>query len=260
MYIESANNERVRAWSHLKSKKGRLKQGRFIVEGHRVIEELLNSSYGVEALLWDVATDVLDSKLSDHPKLEGRLFELSPAAFSIVSDTTTSQGVIAIAQLPSPHQSQNLPSRALLLDGVQDPGNVGTILRSSNAFGCPAICCGTNTVDPFAPKVVRSAMGGMFHLQISTESSLDFISRWRDQHEFGQVVVATADASDICYSSNLCSDVLLVVGSEAVGASPAVQALADVEVSIPMGGQTESLNAAVAASILLYEAYRQGSA
>lgn len=257
MYIESANNERVRSWSHLKSKKGRLKHGRFIVEGQRVVEELLASSYGLEALLWDVSSDILDSHFLDHPKLRERVFELSPAAFAAVSDTSTSQGVIAIAQIPAPSASQSLPARALLLDGVQDPGNVGTILRSSNAFGFSAICCGSNTVDPFGPKVVRSAMGGTFHLQISTESSLDFVTRWRDQHPLGRVVVATADATEICYSSDLRDDLLLVVGGEAFGASPEVQALADLEVSIPMGVETESLNVAVATSILLYEAYRQ---
>lgn len=257
MYIESAQNDKVRAWGQLKSKKGRIKHTRFLVEGKRVIEELLNSPYDIDALLWNVATDDVAIEMLEHPKLHGRVFSLSPTAFSVVSDTTTSQGLIAVAHLPSNSPANKLQNRAILLDGMQDPGNVGTIFRSADAFGFASVCCGSNTVDPFSPKVVRSAMGGMFRLQLATMESLDYITRWRKQYQGGFVIIASADADVSCQAANLSGDILFVIGSEAFGPSAAAESESDLSVAIPMSGQTESLNAAAAASILLYEAFRQ---
>ncbi|WAH38341.1 TrmH family RNA methyltransferase [Alicyclobacillus dauci] len=259
MYIESPQNARVRAWSQLKSKKVRSRQGLFLVEGRRLVEELVGSAYELEALLWNVAADEPPSHLTEHPKFQGHVYELSPAAFALVSDTTTPQGLIAIAKLPETgSQAGSISTHAVLLDGIQDPGNVGTLLRSCEAFGFHSVCCGTSTVDPFAPKVVRSAMGGMFRLDLWTEDSVQFIEDWRRNHPDGRVIVAAADADELCYSADMRRPTLVVIGSEAFGASDEVRELADLAVAIPMQADTESLNAAVAGSILLYEAYRQG--
>ncbi|GMA59770.1 RNA methyltransferase [Alicyclobacillus fastidiosus] len=258
MYIESPQNARVRAWSQLKSKKGRSRQGLFLVEGRRLIEELFRSAYEVDALLWNVASDELSDELRSHPKAAGNFFELSPAAFDQVCDTTTPQGVIAVAKLPQAKQAR-MSRHAVLLDGLQDPGNVGTLLRSAEAFAFSTVCCGSNTVDPFSPKVVRATMGGMFRLQLHTDDSLPFVREWRHQHPDGRVVVTAAEADAPCYDAELSQPTLVVIGSEAFGISDDVRNLADQSVSIPMSIDTESLNAAVAGSILLYEAYRQTS-
>ncbi len=256
VYIESAQNSRVRAWSQLKSKKGRTRQGLFLVEGRRLIDELFRSAYEVDALLWNVASDELPNELRDHPKAAGKVFELSPSAFDQVSDTTTPQGVIAVAKVPV-EDTAHLASHAILLDGLQDPGNVGTLLRSAEAFDFATVCCGTNTVDPFSPKVVRATMGGMFRLQLCTDDSLPFVRKWRHQHPDGRVIVTAADADEVCYQTDLTKPTLVVIGSEAFGIREDVRDAADQTVSIPMSAETESLNAAVAGSVLIYEAYRQ---
>ncbi|GMA56363.1 TrmH family RNA methyltransferase [Alicyclobacillus sacchari] len=255
MYIESIHNERVRAWSQLKTKKGRLKQGRFLAEGKRLVAELLNSAYEVDALLWDTGSDEVPFELREHPKTLNKWFELSPNAFAAVADTTTPQGVIAVAHIP--HPAPTIGARCVLLDGIQDPGNVGTLLRTAEAFGYTAVCCGSQTVDPFAPKVVRASMGGMFRLDLYTEDSVTFIERWRRLHPTGRVAVAAAEGSDPCYEANLSGDLLVVIGSEAQGVSVEVRHLADMMTAIPMAGEAESLNAAVAGSVLLYESFRQ---
>ncbi|GLG01537.1 rRNA methyltransferase [Alicyclobacillus hesperidum subsp. aegles] len=255
MYIESVHNERVRLWSQLKTKKGRVKHGRFLAEGKRLVAELLDSSYEVDALLWDTGSDELPLALREHPKAQNKWFELSPNAFAAVADTTTPQGVIAVAHIPQP--TPTIGARCVLLDGIQDPGNVGTLLRTAEAFGYTAVCCGSQTVDPFAPKVVRASMGGMFRLALYIEDSVSFIERWRRLHPVGRVAVAAAEGSDPCYEANLCGDRLVVIGSEAQGVSATVRDLADMTIAIPMAGGAESLNAAVAGSVLLYESFRQ---
>lgn len=256
MYIESVQNERVRGWSQLKSKKGRLKSGEFLVEGRLLIDELLRSSYEIDALLWDAASDEPPDDLRNHPKVARCFVELSPAAFAQVTDTTSPQGVIAIARIPT-FKAEDFTSPAILLDGIQDPGNVGTLVRTCEAFGFRTVCCGTNTVDMYSPKVVRSTMGGMFRLSLYTEDSVAFIGRWRQVFPMGQVVVAAADAQDLCYTTDLSRDTLIVIGSEAKGVSQTVIDHVDKFVSIPMSGGADSLNAAVAGSILAYESFRQ---
>lgn len=257
MYIESPQNVRVRAWSQLKSKKGRTRDGLFLVEGRRLIDELTASTYDIEVLLWNVATDEPPEHLRQHQKIRRHVYELSPAAFAQVSDTSTSQGLIAVASMPKELHAPPTSSCAVLLDGVQDPGNVGTLLRSCEAFGFLSVCCGTNTVDPFSPKVVRAAMGGMFRLELSTEQSLSYIEQWQRAYPNGQVVVTAAESDELCYLADMGKPTLLIIGSEAFGASDAVRNQADKSVAIPMTATTESLNAAVAGSILLYEVYRQ---
>lgn len=256
MYIESPQNEKVRAWSQLKTKKGRQKQGLFLVEGRRLVDELLQSEYDIRFVLWDVGADEPSDDFRNHPKVARRFVELSPAAFAEVSDTTTPQGIIAVAEIPSSELA--VPrGRALLLDGIQDPGNVGTLLRTAEAFGFTSVCSGTSTVDVYSPKVVRASMGGLFRLGVQSLDSAAFIETWRSAHPDGQVIVTAADAPHTCYEAALHGDVLVVIGSEAFGASEEVRAQADTVISIPMQAQTESLNAAIAGSIVLYEAFRQ---
>lgn len=256
MYLESPQNPRIRCYSQLKTKKGRTEQGLFIAEGLRLLEELVSSDIQIEAVLWNVATAELFEDLLLHDKLRGKLFELSPQAFSSVADTVTPQGVIAIAKIPD-KLSPSHCTQAVLLDGLQDPGNVGTILRTCDAFGIRGVCCGTGTVDPYAPKVVRAAMGGLFRQSVQSADSEQFLAEWRLRHPHGKIVAASANAQTFCYDTDLTGAVLFIVGSEAHGVRSHLLQAATLTVSIPMQSETESLNASVAASILFYEAFRQ---
>jgi RNA methyltransferase, TrmH family len=260
MYLESPNNSRVKEWSQLKNKKGRTEQGRFLVEGYRLVEEALRSGLAVDALLWDVGTDELPETLQEAAYERGvPIFELSPKAFASVSDTVTPQGVIAVVQKPrfGKNGGQTPTSRVLLLDGLQDPGNVGTLLRCADAFGIEEVCCGTGTVDPYSPKVVRASMGGIFRLSVVVEDAVKYIRNWLGCQPNGRVVMSSADASIECDAFDFTRPFILVIGSEAFGVSDAVRTLATDDVKIPMVGMTESLNAAMAGSVLLYEAFRQ---
>jgi TrmH family RNA methyltransferase len=260
MYLESPNNSRVKEWSHLKNKKGRTEQGRFLVEGYRLVEEALRSGLVVDAILWDVGTDELPDALQEAAYERGApIFELSPKAFASVSDTVTPQGVIAVVRKPSIRKdgTQTAPSRVLLLDGLQDPGNVGTLLRCADAFGIEEVCCGTGTVDPYSPKVVRASMGGIFRVPIVVEDVAKYITKWMSLQPSGRVVMSSADAREECDAFDFTKPFVLLIGSEAFGVSEAARTLATADVKIPMVGMTESLNAAMAGSVLLYEAFRQ---
>ncbi|MCL6445513.1 MAG: RNA methyltransferase [Alicyclobacillus sp.] len=255
--IESPSNARVRAWSQLKTRKGRKQQGQFLVEGVRLVRELLASSLDIVVLLWDVGTDELSEDVAALASARGvPIVELAPSAFAEISDTATPQGVIAVARIPEEHPGFT-PANGLVLDGVQDPGNVGTLIRTAEAFGVTAVCCGTGTADPYAPKVVRATMGGLFRTHVVDTDTLSYVARWRNRWPQGRVVVAAASGEVTCEKAELSGPVLLVVGSEAAGVSEVVEAAADVRVRIPMVGLAESLNAAVAGSILLYEVFRQ---
>ncbi|OFW75019.1 MAG: hypothetical protein A2201_07190 [Alicyclobacillus sp. RIFOXYA1_FULL_53_8] len=259
MYLDSPQNPRVREWSKLKTKRGREQTGDFIVEGIRLTEELLQSSLTITHILWDLGTDEPpDSLLTAASARRIPVIEVSPTAFASIADTVTPQGVLAIAKIPA-HAlpTQNPSLHALLLDGLQDPGNVGTLLRSADAFGLHEVFTGTGTADPYSPKVVRASMGGLFRLHVRTGASVEMIELWKQNNPTGQVVLAAASGSQECYLADLTKPTLLLVGSEAFGVSSDAAALADVRVRIPMLGEAESLNAAVAGSVLMYEVTRQ---
>ncbi|MDQ0188796.1 TrmH family RNA methyltransferase [Alicyclobacillus cycloheptanicus] len=258
MYLESPQNPKIHRWSQLKAKKGRQTHGAFLVEGSRLVEECLRSSFEVEAVLWDVGTDELPDPLTEAAMQRGvPVIEVAPRAFAEVSDTVTSQGVIAVAKLPNAALPPGQASFCVALDGVRDPGNVGTLLRSADAFGADAVYCGTGTVDPFSPKVVRASMGGIFRFPVHHGDSVALISSWRQAWPEGQVALADAHADMDCDALDFCRPTLILVGGEAFGASPEAAALATVKIRIPMTGMADSLNAAIAGSVLLYEANRQ---
>ncbi|AEJ44194.1 tRNA/rRNA methyltransferase (SpoU) [Alicyclobacillus acidocaldarius subsp. acidocaldarius Tc-4-1] len=257
VYIESAHNDRVRAWARLKTRRGRERMGLFLVEGERLVAELLHSPLRLEALLWNVASDEPPGPLWRHPKADGRRYELSPQAFAAVADTETPQGVMAVAAIPQAEPRYG--PRVLVLDAIQDPGNVGTLVRSAEAFGFGEIVFGTGTVDPYAPKVVRASMGGLFRVNAVAGDAKAYLRAWRDRHPDGVVVATAADARERCDEAPMAGEVAVVIGNEARGVSDAVRQWAQRCVAIPMAGKAESLNAAMAGTILLYEAYRQAS-
>jgi RNA methyltransferase, TrmH family len=260
LFLESPQNPRVKTWASLKTRKGRQQTGQFLAEGLRLVDELLRSSLEVTALLWDVSADELPDSLREAASERGvPIYELSPNAYRSVSDTVTPQGVMAVAKLPdnSRMERAEFPSHVLLLDGVQDPGNVGTLIRTADAFGIGAVCCGTGTADPYSPKVVRASMGGLFRLPVASVDSSSYIRTWRSKWHGGQVLITAAGAPIACDEVNLRDPALIVIGGEAYGVSKEVAELADQKIRIPMTGMAESLNAAIAGAVILYEVSRQ---
>ncbi|HZM20271.1 MAG TPA: RNA methyltransferase, partial [Anaerolineales bacterium] len=177
--------------------------------------------------------------------------EVSQSLMQSLSDTEASQGVLAVinnSQFPIPDSLHFV----LILDQVRDPGNLGTLLRTAAATGIQAVFLPPETTDAFAPKVVRSGMGAHFQVPIHSMTWEEIRERIRDL----QVFLAEMDGQS-CWETDLRQPLVLIIGSEAEGASEEARKLATQKISIPMSGNVESLNAGVAGSVLMYEVMRQ---
>ena len=227
----------------------------FVVEGVRLVEEALAAGWEAQLVLY---TDDLSERgrlVLDGFALRGALLEqVSAEVLHAASDTETPQGLLAVLSqrlLPLPPA----PDLVFIPDRVRDPGNLGTMLRTAAAAGVGAVFCPPETVDAFAPKVVRAGMGAHFRLPVH---SLDWEAI---AHHLAPLQVFLAAMQEgLAYTrADFRSPLALIVGSEAQGAGPQARRLAHSLVHIPMPGGGESLNAAVAAGILLFEVARQRS-
>ena len=235
MLIQSRSNPKVRALAALKEKKFRRERGEYLVEGVKMVSESIAA--GCEVTCVACTEEYRD-------RFAGALV-LSRQVFEYVSDERTPQGVIASVKLPS--VAPVPPSgRCVLLDGLQDPGNVGTIIRTANAAGYGEIYA-INCADPFSPKCVRSSMSGIFFARVMTGRAEDVLGA------LGGVPLVCADmGGQSAYGFKAAEKFCLCIGSEGSGLSEAVRGAADYTVSIPMRPTCESLNAAVSAGILMY--------
>ncbi|MBX6351704.1 MAG: RNA methyltransferase [Thermoflavifilum sp.] len=257
MYIESVQNPRVKAWAKLKTRKGRIAAGCFLVEGVRLVDEVLRSALVVDALLCDVSAPEPPQDLLDAAANRGvPVYELAPRPFAEVADTVTPQGVIAVTRMPDPPAESPGPW-TLLLDDVRDPGNAGTLVRCADAFGVGDVVFADGTVDAYHPKVVRASMGGLFRTRVREMPTAAALEAWRKRWPDGQVVLADATAEVDCTQADWRRPTLLVIGGEARGAGETARRGAALTVRIPMEPAAESLNAAMAGVILMYEGYRQ---
>jgi TrmH family RNA methyltransferase len=241
-----------------------LKQGLYLIEGVRLVEEALSA--GVRPEIVVVSPDsltatprgrALHSRLLHDPVLP-RPVEVTPALLHHVAATETPSGVVAALPLPPEANLDDLPSQrglSLVLDGVQDPGNAGTILRTAWAAAVDAVIALDGCVDLYAPKVVRSAMGAHVRLALATGVSMPALVPWLAQR--GQVLLADARAAESIYETDLGRPTVLIVGGETTGALGAASIPGLHRVAIPMPGHSESLNVAMAASIIVFEALRQ---
>lgn len=245
--LTSLKNPRVMAWRSLKDKKGREEQHAFLVEGGRMVREALSSSFSVSALL------LREDYVPDFPLPEGLpVFLLPEHVFRAVCDTKTPQGIAAVLALQAREASG---SRLLALDGVQDPGNVGTIIRTADAAGFDGILFSPDCADLFSPKVLRSTMGSIFRLGFSFPSSLAEALDKLKENGFS-VLSSQLDGEPFFERGAVSSSFVLVIGNEGNGVSEVVKAVATHRLRLPMRGGAESLNAAVAAGIMMYDLIR----
>jgi TrmH family RNA methyltransferase len=179
--------------------------------------------------------------------------QIPDAELADLAGTATSQGVLVVADTPTASLDGVTPEGAsvvLVLDGVQDPGNLGTLARSAAAFGCDALVCLPGTVDPWNPKAVRASAGALFRQPV-VQPSLPELGEWMDRHGY---LLAGADAAGgTIRETPLPQRVALALGNEGAGLSDSVRGRCGEVVGVPMRGGTESLNVAVAGAILLYE-------
>lgn len=255
--ITSSQNPKIKL---VRALLGRAKERReanaFIAEGVRLVEEAANSDWEFRFALYDESLSQRGLKLME--KVESRKIEVEKVEshlFQSLSETETPQGILAVLELthlPIPKS----PSFLLIPDQIRDPGNLGTLLRTAAATGVQAVLLPPETTDAFAPKVVRAGMGAHFRLPIHTMT-------WQEIEQISksaslQIYLAEMEGQSL-WETDLSQPLALIVGGEAEGASEQARKLANEQISIPMTGKMESLNAGVAGSVLMFEVVRQRS-
>lgn len=256
--ITSPENGRVKYVRSLHNKRVRYLEKRYIIEGLRLVRTALEAGYRPALVFFSAefaATQDGRELLASCATMQATTWEIEPALLRSLSDTVTPQGVLAVIDMPD---SATAPAHEtdllLVLDALRDPGNLGTILRTAAATCVDAVLLAEGCADAYAPKVVRAGMGA--HLHVPILPGLD----WEEITAVvagKQVLLADASAELTLWDVDWTTPTALIVGSEAHGPGPEALRLAQRRVRLPMAPQVESLNAAIAASVLLYEAQRQ---
>ena len=255
--ISSLNNRWVKLASQLKMKKYRERTGRFLMEGLRSAEDALAQGYSdaVCFVTAEAAAEARVQALMERAKEKHWLFlETGQAIMKALSGTEHGQGILAILARPSADISlllQPLHGHYVLLDGVQDPGNMGTILRTAAAAGCRGLLLMEGCTDPYAEKAVRSSMGSILRMPVYEHVSVGDVERIRTRS--GLPLIGTTLEGGVPYRrAGRIRDAIFVFGNEGNGVSREVLALCDRRLYIPMAGGVESLNVAASAAVLLF--------
>jgi RNA methyltransferase, TrmH family len=261
--LSSPHNPRLnRVRALLEKRKAREDEQAFVVEGVRLVEETLASGWPAELVLFSSQlTERGQAVVRGYQQQGVETLEIDPRLMDSLSGTETAPGLLAVL----PMRRLPLPDRlnfVLIADNLRDPGNLGTLLRTAAASGAQSALLSPGTTDAFAPKVLRAGMGAHFRLPV-LHLSWEEIRAVCKELPFNKtrqplrVFLAEAAEGTPCWDLDLLQPLALMVGSEAEGASHEALALADELITIPMPGKSESLNAAIAASILLFEIVRQ---
>ncbi|NBC72970.1 RNA methyltransferase [Paenibacillus sacheonensis] len=257
MSITSLQNEKVKAMAALLEKKHRDRSGRFLIEGVHLVQEALLAGSDVETIVIDSERGVPGELRTLLGQTDCELIEVTPAIMAKCTGTDSPPPVFGVVAKTAAGDAPLYRSDSLVvvLDGVRDPGNVGTIIRSADAVGADAVILGRGCVDLYNPKTVRSTMGSLFHIPVVEADLTELLPEAKRQ---GIHLVGTSlQASATCYSYDWRGPTWLLLGSESNGLSEAALAQVDTRMIIPMHGRSESLNVAMASTVLLYEAMRQ---
>lgn len=273
--ITSPTNPRISKLRDLHTPRGRKKSGLFLMEGLHLLETLLDAGivptevyYQPELLQRTAKGRSLLARLMYTPTLsQQHLIEVSERVIESIGEAQTSQGIVSVLPLdafdPARLRAQRPPalrSALLILDDLADPGNMGTILRTALAADVDGVLLTPGCVDYYSPKVVRAAAGAHIALPIEANLSWSVITEKVATHcgREAPVLLAEAGSSHVYYEQDLKSPFALIIGNETHGPSDEARALATQAISIPLANGVESLNAAMATGIILYEAVRQG--
>lgn len=256
--ITSKDNELIKHIRKLKDKKYRDESNEYVVEGVKLVEEAVKENAKIKQII--VCEDTTRTyEIPTHIMLEIARYEcisVSNKIFNIITQVTNPQGIMAIieknAQDEQIDYSQDI---IVVLDDVQDPGNLGTILRTVDSIGLNQIIVSKGTADAFNSKVVRSTMGAIFRIKIiEVENLAQEIKEMRKHHL--KLMVTSLQTKNSIYDIDF-NKKIIVIGNEANGVSKEIQDMADEKAKIPMLCRTESLNASVAAGVVMYEYVRQ---
>lgn len=240
--ITSLQNERVKGWRKLHNRKGRWSKGLFFVEGHHLVEAACQSDFKVIEIIIQENNSIPDY-CSSHA-----ITRVTEQVFKHITETETPQGIAAIVRIKQIKHSQK--DHVLLIDAIQDPGNLGTIIRTADAAGFSLVVLGDGTVDMYNDKVLRATQGSIFHIPVIQASLNEKINLLKND---GFTIWATGLNDAINYNDvNPKEKMALILGNEGAGIQSELIELADDVVNIPIYGSAESLNVSIAAGILMY--------
>ena len=255
MVITSKDNEIVKHIRKLRDKKARDEFGEFVIEGTKMIEEAVRENVKISMV-------VVCEELNQGPIQKDVLYKIAKEkvvyvndkVFKILTDVTTPQGILAVVKKNENRQIDFSKNLFLVLDNIQDPGNMGTILRTADRVALTQIIVPKGNADAYNPKVVRSTMGAIFRVNVIEVEDLAKTIKEMKKHKI-QVLATSLSADYSIYDVNYKKSAI-VIGNEGNGVSKEILELADKKIKIPMIGKTESLNAGVATGIILYNAIR----
>ncbi len=239
MVINSRKNERIKFFASLKQKKNRKEYGLYLVEGVKMVRELIKYNQKIQAVIG--VSGIID----EFKGYDFEIIEVTDFVLETVCDTVTPQGVAAVVEIPE-RTFTEITNTCVCLDGVQDAGNLGTILRIMTAVGVKDLYL-IDSVDAYLPKTVRSSMSGIFCVNIYETTFEEFKEKLKIP-----LVIADMDGESV-FEFDAGGPFCLLLGSEAHGVSDNAKALAQKTVKIPMKNDLESLNVGVSAGIILYQ-------
>lgn len=250
--ISSMQNAMVKKWRMLnKSRAERTEQGLFIAEGEHMVQEAVQNKRATMLLVAEKSQEKFNHFF--HTGISVQI--LADHVFASLCETKSPQGILALCAYPSEISISSLGNRIVCLNGVQDPGNVGTILRTMDAAGFSGLLIDTNTADPYSPKVLRATMGSIFRIPIMQTKQLAEVLNSLQQMNF-EILAGDLMGQPFFASRERKENTCIIIGNEGAGISPEIKEKATLRLKIPMMGGAESLNAAVAAAIMMYEDVR----
>ncbi len=256
--ITSKDNEVVKNIKKLKEKKYRDEKKEYIIEGIKLIEEAITENAKIKMII--VCEECLKNEAIEQKLLyqiaKYNCIYVNEKVFTSITDVKNPQGMLAVIEMENGEEVINYNDDVIfVLDGIQDPGNLGTILRTIDSAGLSQVIVSKDTVDAYNPKVVRSTMGAIFRVKVIESQDIIRTMKNIKKHKY-EILVTSLEATDNIYDIDYTKK-MIVIGNEANGVSQAVLDIADEKIKIPMLGKTESLNAAVATSIIAYEYVRR---
>ena len=262
-FITSVNNQRVKDIANLKQKKYRTESGLYIAEGLRAVQEAVQYAEVTDLFFTAGEEEKLKEILKTAKEKGVRLHQADAKVMDKLSDTKTPQGVLAVIRMPEQSLQKLRPGTAsdnnapvIILDRIQDPGNLGTIIRTADAVGALGVILLEGCVDAYSPKAVRASMGSLFHLPVVQGIFPEEVLTWCYRYGYEPAATAMQGAANL-YKADISKKIAFIFGNEANGVSKELQAAAETRLFIPMAGQAESMNVAMAAGIVLFEGLRQ---
>ena len=256
--ITSKENKLIKHIIKLKEKKYRKEYNEYIIEGVKIVEEAIQEKAKIKQII--ISEEAINSELvqkhlkEDLTKIE--YIQVPESIFKLISEVERPQGVLAVIEKEENGENIDLEQEIILaLDDLQNPGNLGTIIRTLDSVGLKQILISKGTTDPYNSKVIRSTMGAIFRVKIVECENLKETLKKLQNNNF-KIMVTDLNTEKSIYDINLQKNVI-VIGNEANGVSEEIKSIADIRAIIPMFGKTESLNASIATGVILYEYVRQ---